>query len=251
MQITPCTIRISFEAPWSTASADYAKACALFRNLPIPGYPNGNAPIMLTVLHYNREIRADAIRRCAARLIPAILSAKGIRTVGPLLIVQATFEPGHKFRCTTELVLRPDVSLPANKQFSPQSDAGAARRAEAEQWILSHAQCDIPDSIIRQILEPADRDFIQPGCMLWDEAANKALLHVIAHEIADRTGITVSEEQLEKHLEDLAASANTTAAQLRAIYNKNGHLEELRENLLIESVLNHLASRSAQIQGKD
>ncbi|MDR1011440.1 MAG: hypothetical protein LBM04_10025 [Opitutaceae bacterium] len=241
MQITPGTIRIEIEASWSTASTDYAKTCALFQNIPIPGFPNGKAPAIITAEHFSREIRAETIRRCAARLIRVILMEKGIRTVGPLLILQASLEPGQKFHCMIELLLRPEVSLPDCDALETLAGSDDTRRAEVRQWLLEHAECDVPEPIIRRSLEPACRDTAQPGSMTWAEAAHNALLHVIAHEIADRNGIVVDETRLGKHFEEIAAAANTTPEKLWAAYNKNGQLEVIRERLLIETVLDYLA----------
>lgn len=241
MQVTPGTIRITLEAPWGAASTDYAEACALFRQMPVPGFPKGKAPTIITASRFSREIRAETIRRCAARLIRSILLEKGIRTVGPLLILQASLEPGQIFRCTIELLLRPKVSVPDCEEFEPLADNEETRRTEVKEWLLAHTECDVPEPVIRNSLEPTCRDIAQPGSMLWSEAAQNALLHVIAHEISDTHGITVSEECLEKHLEDIAAAMNTTVAKLCAAYNKNGQLEVIREYLLVEEVLDFLA----------
>lgn len=243
MQVTPSTIQIKIEASWNTASLDYAEACALFRNTPVPGFPNGKAPAIIAASHFSREIRAEAIRRCAARLIHDVLSEKGIRTVGPLLILQASLEPGQKFHCTVELLLRPDVSIPPPDDFEAEATSLNSRRAEIKRWLINHAECDIPEPIIRRSLEPSCRDSIQPGSMRWHEATDNALLQVIAHEIADQNGIIVSEERLEKHLEDIAAAAHTTPASLRAFYNNSGELESIREYLLIDAVLDFLAEQ--------
>jgi FKBP-type peptidyl-prolyl cis-trans isomerase (trigger factor) len=241
MQVTPGTIRIKLEVSWGTASTDYAEACALFRNMPVPGFSNGEAPAIITAEHFSREIRAETIRRCAARLIHSILMEKGIRTVGPLLILQASLEPGQKFHCVIELLLRPEVSLPDCDDLETLARNDDTRRAEVKQWLLAHTECDVPEPIIRRSLEPASRDTAQPGSMLWAEAAHNALLHVIAHEVADQNGIVVDENRLREHLEEIAAATNTTPEKLRAAYNKSGQMEVIREHLLVGAVLDYLA----------
>lgn len=247
MQVSPDSLRIMIEASWGTASTDYAEACSLFRNLPAPGFPKGKVPAVVAADFYSREIRAETIRRCAARLIRSILVEKGIRTVGPLLILQASLEPGQKFHCTIELFLRPDVSMPDCAEFTPSAEGDDSRISEARQWLLDNAECDMPEPIIRRNIEPARRDTTQPGSVQWDEATHNALLHVIAHEVADRHGITIDEECLEKYLQRAAAATNMTPAELRAAYNKNGQLEVIREFLLIEAALNFLAKQEREL----
>lgn len=142
MQVTPCAIIIKIEAPWRFASTDYAEACTLYRNSPVPGYPEGNAPTLLTVHHYNREIRAEAIRRCATRLIQIVLAEKGIRAVGPLVILQARFEPGSKFHCTVELMLRPNVASRDEEQCSASTETGDVRIEATRESLLIEAVRD-------------------------------------------------------------------------------------------------------------
>lgn len=243
MQVSPGTIRITVESSWSAAAADYAEARALFSRMPVPGFPKGNAPSIIAANHYCREIRAETIRRCAARLIRIILMEKGIHTVGPFLVLQASLEPGKKFRCTMELLLRPKVTLPDCDEFEARSENEETRRAELKEWLLAHAVCDVPEPVIRISLEPDCRDTAHPGTILWTEAAQNALLHVIAHEVADAHGIEISEERLEKHLGEIASATNTTAALLHAIFNENGQLEAIREYLLVEAALDFLAQK--------
>lgn len=251
MQVSPDSLRIMLEASWGTASTDYAEACSLFRNLPAPGFPEGEVPAVVAADFYSREIRAETIRRCAARLIRSILIEKGIRTVGPLLILQASLEPGQRFHCTIELFLRPDVSLPDYTEFAPSAEGDDSRISEARQWILDNVECDLPEPIIRRTLEPSRRDTVQPGSVQWDEATHNALLHVIAHEVADRHGITIDEEDLEKYLQRAAATTDMTPAELRAAYNKNGQLEMIREFLLVEASLNYLAKQECEFQPQE
>lgn len=251
MQVTPGTIRIKLEAAWRAISADYMESCAIFRNMPIRGYPKGKAPIVVTSSHFSREIYADTIRRCATRLARLVLLEKGIRTVGPLLILQSSFEPGQKFICTIEMLLRPDVSVPDCRDFASDAESKEARRTELKQWLFSHADCDMPEPIIRRCLEPSRHDTAQPGSAIWDNAMHDALLHVIAHEVADQHDIIVSEQCLQNHLNELAAAANTTPEILRINYNRNGQIETVREYLLIEEVLDFLAKHESARASED
>ncbi|AWI08211.1 hypothetical protein CKA38_02065 [Ereboglobus luteus] len=243
MQVTPGCIRITLEAAWSTAASDYAEACALYRDIPVPGFSPGEVPAIITANCFSREIRAETIRRCASRLIRSVLVEKGIRTVGPLLILQASLEPGEKFVCTIELLLRPEVALPDCENFEPVADCKHTRRTEAREWLVANTECTVPEPIIRKALNSTHRDIVQPGSKLWDEAEHNALLHIIAHEVADRHGITVSEERLEEHLRNVADTVGMSPAKLRAAYNKNGQIEVIRESLLIEAVLDFLTKQ--------
>jgi trigger factor len=73
-----------------------------------------------------------------------------------------------------------------------------------------------------------------------DEVRGQLLLEAIA----DKEGLTVTDEELQKHIEDTAKARNTAPAKLRAEWQRDGRLDNVTYQLRQDKALKYLVSHA-------
>jgi len=82
------------------------------------------------------------------------------------------------------------------------------------------------------------RDKMRPAGA--DEVRGQLLLEAIA----DKEGLTVTDEELQKHVEDTAKARNTAPAKLRAEWQRDGRLDNITYSLRQDKTLKYLVEHA-------
>ncbi len=99
-------------------------------------------------------------------------------------------------------------------------------------------------------LEGAGRDNPKLRESMTPAAEKEVRDALLLEKIAEKEKITVSPEEVEKKLQDLAAQMNQRVEALKSTYEKKGRLEDLRAMLVEEKTLDFLLSRAKIIEGR-
>lgn len=252
-------LRLEIEAGWGEIAADYDDAVTLHADAPVPGFRHGNAPRPLIENYHRREICAAAARTAASRLTRDTLRRDALRTVGAIIIADATLKPGKPLRFTAELTRRPEIPLPDYAHIPapigdfPDDNQPDALRDTIADWLVAHTDFDIPRHLIAEQLDPEDpgthpengqhppHDPAIENTAAWREAEQRARLLVITHEIAQREGIELLAADLDKRIAALAQGTGMTPQAFRRQLETTRSLESLRDFLLAENVLDYIA----------
>lgn len=237
VQLSEHTRRLDIEARWETVAVDYDDACALFRDAPVPGFRTGRAPASVVASYHGPRIRAAASQASAQRLVREAIREHKLRTFGPIVITHDGFSPGYPFKCSAELTLRPEFQLPDYVNNAPITTT----TDEIAEWLLSNTTFDPPPHLVRAQLGTTTNDSVITDTTAWEEAAETVRLLIITHEIAGRDGIAITERQLSDALTRIAAESGITSETLLTRLTATGHLDNLRNHLLAETVLAYLS----------
>jgi trigger factor len=149
-----------------------------------------------------------------------------------------------------------------------EQEAQGVRENEAVEKAAANAEVEIPDAMIQSEVQNMMRDFDnrlrQQGMNLEmflsfsgqtnadlegqmkDDAAKRVRNNLVLEQIAKEEKFEVSEEEINKELENMADTYKRPADEIRSILGANGSLDSLREELLLRKTIDFLLENSVE-----
>ncbi|HHT28360.1 MAG TPA: trigger factor [Firmicutes bacterium] len=172
--------------------------------------------------------------------------------------------------CDTLADLRAEIR--GNLEKQAQETAEDNLRNDLINLAVRNATIDVPEAMIKTEMDELTRDFEQrlayQGLKLdvylqaynisreqFDgdvraQAEQRVRTSLVLNAIAEKEGITVTSEEVDERIEQIAAGAGERADQVRSAYGRDSMRRGLEENLRLEKVVNLLAD-SALITVKE
>jgi len=221
-----------------------------YRQANVPGFRPGRAPLAVIANRYQKEIADTAGKRAATRLLRKALEERDIVRAGPARFPAIEFDLGTGLTFTAEFDVTPEIELPDFKGFSARQGAedDSARKDDLSEFLLANTSFALPESLVDQELELAERDGEQPGITeeeRRDAAKRRVKLLLVLRQIAKADGIEVDDQDVENRIAAMAEATGTSARDLRTeIEQKNG-LERLRLFLLAEQTMDYILGNTS------
>lgn len=149
-----------------------------------------------------------------------------------------------------------------------EQEAQGVRENEAVEKAAANAEVEIPDAMIQSEVQNMMRDFDnrlrQQGMNLEmflsfsgqtnadlegqmkDDAEKRVRNNLVLEQIAKEEKLEVSEEEINKELENMADTYKRPADEIRSILGANGSLVSLREELLLRKTIDFLLENSVE-----
>ncbi|MBU5350205.1 trigger factor [Paenibacillus sp. LC231] len=149
-----------------------------------------------------------------------------------------------------------------------EQEAQGVRENEAVEKAAANAEVEIPDAMIQSEVQNMMRDFDnrlrQQGMNLEmflsfsgqtnadlegqmkDDAEKRVRNNLVLEQIAKEEKLEVSEEEINKELENMADTYKRPADEIRSILGANGSLDSLREELLLRKTIDFLLENSVE-----
>lgn len=156
--------------------------------------------------------------------------------------------------------------LASNLQQRKEKEAEQAREVEVVDKATAAAEVDIPEAMIESETDYLLKDFENRLRMQGmnidlyyqfsgqDEAALRGQMradaekrvrnNLVLEAIAKAEGFETTEEELAAELETLSKAYNRSAEELRDIFEKNGNIDNLKEDLLLRKTIKFLLENS-------
>lgn len=228
------------EADWEDLEADYDDLLSEYLKVPVPGFRPGKAPRGIVEKRFRKEILDDVSARCAQRLSKQALEDEDITAGSPISITNIQIERGEPFSFKAEFTEIPGFELPDYSALKLSSQTDDEKRDEISEWLLEHAQVEVPDEIVKQELEFGDGAEAEQGSDEWNAAAQRVKLLLVLRKIAGQDGIEVDETDVDERIGQIASECGTSASQLRQTLLSTGGLSRISSFLLAEKTLNYL-----------
>ncbi|MCI1776895.1 MAG: trigger factor [Paenibacillus lautus] len=149
-----------------------------------------------------------------------------------------------------------------------EQEAQGVRENEAVEKAAANAEVEIPEAMIQSEVQNMMRDFDnrlrQQGMNLEmflsfsgqtnadlegqmkDDAEKRVRNNLVLEQIAKEEKLEVSEEEINKELENMADTYKRSADEIRSILGANGSLDSLREELLLRKTIDFLLENSVE-----
>jgi len=158
--------------------------------------------------------------------------------------------------------------LAARLKERKQKEAEEARELAAIEKAAANAEVDIPEAMIRTELDYMLRNFENRLRMqgmtlelyyrfsgkdeaklreqMRGDAEKRVRNNLVLEAIAKAENITVTEEEIGEELEKLSGVYNRPAEELREIFERNGSLDSLKEDLVLRKTIRFLVDNSKE-----
>lgn len=149
-----------------------------------------------------------------------------------------------------------------------EQDAQGVRENEVVEKAAANAEVEIPDAMIETEVQNLMRDFDnrlrQQGMNLEmflsfsgqsnsdledqmkDDAAKRVRNNLVLEQIAKEEKLEVSEEEINKELDNMAETYKSSTDEIRNILGANGALDSLREEVLLRKTIDFLLENSVE-----
>ncbi|AWP29132.1 trigger factor [Paenibacillus glucanolyticus] len=149
-----------------------------------------------------------------------------------------------------------------------EQEAQGVRENEAVEKAAANAEIEIPDAMIQSEVQNMMRDFDnrlrQQGMNLEmflsfsgqssddlegqmkEDAEKRVRNNLVLEQIAKEEKLEVTEEEINKELENMADTYKRSAEEIRSILGANGSLDSLREELLLRKTIDFLLENSVE-----
>ena len=216
-----------------------------YRQVSIPGFRQGRAPMATIEQRYHGEIAAAIGKRAAARLLREALSGRDMVRVGPARFTAIDFDRATGLTFTGEFDVTPNIDLPDFKSFSSsgQSTDDGVRKDELSEYLLEGTAFDLPKSIVEQemnLAAQATRDQDQNEAQRRVDAERRVKLLLILQALARAEGIEVDDRDVDERIAAMAESCGSQVSALRTELQQNNGLERLKLFLLAEQTMDYI-----------
>ncbi|MCU6711066.1 trigger factor [Paenibacillus sp. J5C_2022] len=156
--------------------------------------------------------------------------------------------------------------LSKNLQERKEKEAEQARESSVVEKAAEAAEVEIPEAMIDTEIDYMFKDFEQRLSMqgmnldlyyqfsgqneealrgqMRSDAEKRVRNNLVLEAIAKAEGFEVSDEDLTEELEKLSKQYNRPVEELRSIFEKNGNLDSLNEDVLLRKTINFLLENS-------
>lgn len=151
-------------------------------------------------------------------------------------------------------------------QARKEREAEQAREAAVVEQVSANAEVEIPlamiESEIQHMVKDLDNRLRMQGMdidmfltlsgqtiadlreQMQKEADQRVKNNIVLEQVAKEEALTVSDEELNEELEKMAAAYQRSAEEIRTILEKNGNMENLREEALIRKTIKFLVDNN-------
>lgn len=151
-------------------------------------------------------------------------------------------------------------------QARKEREAEQAREAAVVEQVSANAEVEIPRSMIESEIQHMVKDLDNrlrmqgmdidmfltlSGQTIADlreqmqkEADQRVKNNIVLEQVAKEEALTVSDDELNEELEKMAAAYQRSAEEIRTILEKNGNMENLREEALIRKTIKFLVDNN-------
>lgn len=235
--------RIKVEVDWEEIASEYDDIVEAYAKIPMPGFRTGKTPTQLVEKRFRKKIAEDLSLRCAERFGREALRQSETEAAGPLEISDFECAKGSPLRFMVRFLALPDFDLPDLHSIQIPKDCEDAL-SELSRWLLAHVSMDLPGELVRSELAIDGDNGVKPGTDPWAAAADRVKLLLILKKIANQEGLEVDEADVETRIREKASEFGTPAEELRALLEKRGGKERLRDMLIAENTLGYLLQMS-------
>ena len=151
-------------------------------------------------------------------------------------------------------------------QARKEREAEQAREAAVVEQVSANAEVEIPramiESEIQHMVKDLDNRLRMQGMdidmfltlsgqtiadlreQMQKEADQRVKNNIVLEQVAKEEALTVSDDELNEELEKMAAAYQRSAEEIRTILEKNGNMENLREEALIRKTIKFLVDNN-------
>ena len=145
-----------------------------------------------------------------------------------------------------------------NMEEQAQQNEKGRQREEVSKWLIEKTSLELPQSVLEEETRMTARSIVdnvvrsgatheqiaEQQQVILDTATqtstNRVKLNYILTRIAEEESLSVTDEEFEKNLAEMAARYNMPPAELLKRINENNGMDRMRSDLLSEKTLDHL-----------
>ena len=114
-----CTVKLMVSAEAAEVADIYKTVVNKYvRNVRIPGFRPGKAPLQIVKQHFGDDIAGDAKGACFRKFYPEALKETGVEAIGVVDVTDMLFTPETGVSFTAVVEVRPEFKLPKYKKLS-------------------------------------------------------------------------------------------------------------------------------------
>jgi trigger factor len=145
-----------------------------------------------------------------------------------------------------------------NMEEQAQQNEKGRQREEVSKWLIEKTSLELPQSVLEEETRMTARSIVdnvvrsgatqeqiaEQQQVILDTATqtstNRVKLNYILTRIAEEESLSVTDEEFEKNLAEMAARYNMPPAELLKRINENNGMDRMRSDILSEKTLDHL-----------
>ena len=138
------------EVGWDAVRADYKEILYEYSQTPIAGFRSGKAPIRIVESRRQRQILGEVATRCAQRLVRQALELEGLKTTGPVALMDMELTKEGPFSFKAEFTVVPEFDLPAYKAYRCTGQDREQKRNRLCRWLLDNTEIEVTDELVEK-----------------------------------------------------------------------------------------------------